>query len=241
MLHTPVARFEPFRRVAADRLIHLHEGHRWQPFNGSRKNARTDVRALHLGLRLQRRPRRPLTLSCEAGLWSRPRDGSRAAQSSLRGLEGREAGTGSIWKPRWRDRPYRRPMCPIRGRGASCACVPGGAGGGPTRRASGLAARHIYMAGGHGEGSSGSPCHSASGLGSTVGQAAVACAFALVDFWVPRLPCPVRRKARLSWPRHLRVGGAVFCAHSDWGNSFGLIATEEPGARLVSQSVDPRS
>jgi len=61
----------------------------------------------------------------------------------------------------------------------------------------------------------------------------VACACALVDLWVLRLPCPVRLAARLSRPCPRRVGVVALGAHGGWGNGVRLIATEEAGARLV--------
>jgi len=76
---------------------------------------------------------------------------------------------------------------PLQGWGP-CACVPQGAQPGAARRASGLATRYIYRGVGHGKGPSGSPCRPASGLSSPAGQVAVACACALVDLWVLRLP-----------------------------------------------------
>jgi len=63
-----------------------------------------------------------------------------------------------------------------------------------------------YWGLGDGEGLSGSRGHQASGLGSPVGQVAVACACALVDLWVLRPQCPVRCEARLSRPCPRRVG-----------------------------------
>ena len=113
--------------------------------------------------------------------------------------------------------------------------------GGATRRATRLAAWYIKRGGWHGEDFSGSPCHSASGLSSPAGQVAVACACALVDFSALRLPFPVRREARLSRPYSRRVGVAAFDAHGGCGNKVGLIASEELGARLVTQPADPRS
>jgi len=92
------------------------------------------------------------------------------------------------------------------GVGGPCARVLLGAQPGAAWRASGLAPRYIYRGVGHGEGPSGSPCHQASGLSSPVGQVVVACACALVDLWVVRLPCPVRREVRLSRPCPLRAG-----------------------------------
>ena len=105
---------------------------------------------------------------------------------------------------------------PQQGRGGLCLRVARGAGGGATRRASGLAASYIYRGGGHGEGSSGSPCHWASGLSSPPGQVAVACACALVGLWVLLSPCPVRRDARRSRPCSRRVR-VVALAHTVGG------------------------
>jgi len=142
---------------------------------------------------------------------------------------------GSRWSPGGEAAAVQAPdLCHSGGAMRSaCRRVHGGA----TRRAARLAAR----GGGHGEGSSGSSCHSASGLSSPAGQAAVACACAVVDLWVLLWPFPVRSEARLSRPCPRRVGVAAFDAHGGWGNRVGLMATEEVGARLVTQPVDPRS
>jgi len=51
---------------------------------------------------------------------------------------------------------------PLQGWGP-CACVPEGAQAGAARWAFVLATRYIHRGVGHGEGPSGSPCHSASG------------------------------------------------------------------------------
>jgi len=67
----------------------------------------------------------------------------------------------------------------------------------------------------------------------------LACVCALVDFWVLRLPCPVRAEARLSRYRLRRVGGAALTHKVLSGDKVGLPATEELGARLVSQLLDP--
>jgi len=93
-------RFELSRRVGADGLIRHHECHKWQLISVSRNDARTGVRALRLGRRLQRRSGRPLTLSREAGLWSRQRERSRAALNGRCGPEGQGEGTGSLWARR---------------------------------------------------------------------------------------------------------------------------------------------
>jgi len=126
MLHTPVAGFEPSRRVGTDRLIRHHERRKWQPINMSRIDVGTDERALRLGQGLQRRSGRPLTLSRQAWRCSRRRKRSRAAQNGRCGPEGQGAGMGSLWAPRGRPRPYRRRIGPNRGGGA-CACVSQGA------------------------------------------------------------------------------------------------------------------
>jgi len=98
------------------------------------------------------------------------------------------------------------------------AWVPQGAQAGATLRASGLATRYIYRGAGHGEGLSGSPGQSASWVSSPVGQVALACACALGYPWVLRLPCPVRREARLSRPCPRRVG-VVALAHTVGGGT----------------------
>jgi len=121
---------------------------------------------------------------------------------------------------------------PLKGWGP-CAYVSRRAQPEAARRASGLATLYIYRGVGHGKGLSGSPCHPASGLSSPVGQVAMACACALVDLWVLRLPCPVCRAARLSRPCPRRVGVVALSAEGGRGSRVGLIATEESGARLV--------
>jgi len=92
MLHTPVMRFEPSRRVGADRLIRHHERHRVQPIGALRNDARRGVWALGHDRRLQRGSGRPLTLSREAGRWSPRPERSRAAQNGrcVPGARGRE-------------------------------------------------------------------------------------------------------------------------------------------------------
>jgi len=94
----------------------------------------------------------------------------------------------------------------LAGVGGACASVPHGAQPGAAWRVFGLAPRYLYPRLGDGEGLSGSPCHRVSGLSSPVGQVAVACACAIVEFWVLSPPCPVRREARLSRPCPRRVG-----------------------------------
>jgi len=131
------------------------------------------VRALRFGKRLQRRPGRPLTLSREAGRWSRRRERSPAAQSGRRGPEVQGASTGSLWAPSGRQTPCRRRIGPNKG-AVLCPRATGVKRGGATRRASGISTWYIYRGGGHGEGPSGSPCHSAAGLSSPGGQVAVA-------------------------------------------------------------------
>jgi len=79
-----------------------------------------------------------------------------------------------------------------------CACVLQGAPDGEARRACGLAARYVYRGVGHGEGPSGSPCHLASGLSSPVGKVAMACACAMADLWVLRLPLAAPYQGALS-------------------------------------------
>jgi len=98
-----------------------------------------------------------------------------------------------------------------------CLRAPGGTDGGGK---AGLWAGHaVYIPGvGHGEGPSGSPCHPASGSSSPVGQVSVACACARVELWVLRLPCPVRREARLSRPCFRRVR-VVALAHTVGGGA----------------------
>jgi len=98
------------------------------------------------------------------------------------------------------------------------ACVPQRTLAKETRRASGLSTRYIYQGDGHGEGTSCSPCRSASGFSSPVGQVAVACACAIVDLWVICLPCPVRREVSLSLPFHGRVG-VVALTHTAGGGT----------------------
>jgi len=92
------------------------------------------------------------------------------------------------------------------GMGGAYARVPQVVQPGVAWRAFGLAPWYIYQGLGDGEGLSGSLCHQASGLSSPVEQVAVACACALVDHWVLRSPCPVRREARLCRPCPRRVG-----------------------------------
>jgi len=92
------------------------------------------------------------------------------------------------------------------GVGGHCAHVLQGAQPGAVWWASGLAPLCINRGVGLGERPSGTPYHQASGLRSPVGQVAVACACEIVDLWVLRLPCPIRREARLSRPCPRRVG-----------------------------------
>jgi len=81
------------------------------------------------------------------------------------------------------------------------------------------ASRGVYTGGlGDGEGLSGSPCRQASGLSRPAGQVPVACACALVDLWVLRPPCPVRREAGLSRPCPRRWG-SLRLAHTVGGGT----------------------
>jgi len=99
MLHTPVMRFEPSRRVGADRMIRHHERHQWQPISASRNDARRGVWALRHCRRLQRSSGTPLTPSREAGCGSprpersrAPRNG-RCVPGGQEGVSGQPLGT----------------------------------------------------------------------------------------------------------------------------------------------------
>jgi len=160
-------RFEPPRRVGADRMIRHHEGHKGQPISVSRNDVRRDVTALRLRQRLQRLTRRPLTLSRGRGDGSsgangreRPRmaDACRRARGLERGASGHPRGGSS--RAGIRSAPA--------GVGALCLRGAGGTDGGGTAGLW-LATRYIYRGVAHGEGPSGSPCHTASGLSSPVG------------------------------------------------------------------------
>jgi len=127
------------------------------------------------------------------------------------GRDGQPLGThGAAAAVQALDRPLQR--------WGHCACVPQGAKTGDARRASALATRCIYRGVGHGEGPFGSQSHPESGLSSPGGQVAVACACTLVDLWVLRLSCPIRREERLLRPCPRRVG-VVALAHTVVGGT----------------------
>jgi len=155
--------------------------------------------------------------------WPAPAKGGGETPETLARDKVREPAARTVARgPEWRMRAEGRgradsgrpPGCAGRAgirtapTGVACPCarVPQGSRPGAAWRAFGLAPWCIYRELGDGEGLSGSRCHQASGLSSPVGQVAVACACALVDPWVLRPPCPVRREVRLSRPCPRRVG-----------------------------------
>ena len=197
-------------------MIRHHKGHKGQPISVSHNDARRDVTALRLRQRLQRLSRRPLTLSRgwgDGASGANGRERPRMADACWRagGLERAASGhpRGGSGRAGIRSAPA--------GVGVLCLRGAGGTDGGGTAGLW-LATRYIHRGVAHGEGPSGSPCHPASGLSSPVGKVAVACACALVNLCVLRLPCPVRREARLSRTCPRRVG-VVALAHTVGGGT----------------------
>jgi len=152
-------RFEPSRRVGADRLIRHHERHKWQPIGASRNDARRGVWALRHGCRLQRGSGRPLTLSREAGGWSPRPERSRAAQNGrcVPGARGR--GWAASGHPRSGSGGAGCRSAPIGGgKAAGLACRRGHSQG---QLGVSLGSPHGIYTGGLGDGErlSGSACH----------------------------------------------------------------------------------
>jgi len=159
MLHTPVMRFEPSRRVGADRLIRHHERHKWQPIGVSRNDARRGVWALRHGRRLQRGSGRPLAPPRETGCGSPRPEQSRAAQNGrcVPGARGRERTASG--HPRGGSGRAGIRSAPTGG-GRDRACAPHKARpeaqlGGPLGSPHGIRTG----GGGHGKRPSSSPCH----------------------------------------------------------------------------------
>ena len=159
--------FEPSRRVRTDRLIRHRERHKWQPISVSRNHARRDVMALRPGQCLQKRSGRPLTLLRGRGEGASGANGREPPRMTdacrrARGLQRAASGhpRGGSGRAGIRSAPA--------GVGVLCLRGAGGTDGGGTEGLW-LATRYIYRGVAHGEGPSGSPCHPASGLSSSVG------------------------------------------------------------------------
>jgi len=236
MLHTPVMRFEPFRRVGADRLIRHHERNLWQPIGASRNDARRCVWALRRSRRLQGGTGRPLTLSREAGRWSPRPERSRAAQNGrcVPGARGRECTASG--HPRGDSGRVGTRSAPT-GEGPGMRAAAGTARG----SWAGLWARPmVYIPGGWWTASACPVPHAIRrpGCVAQLGRLRWPALAHFVDLWVPRPPCPNRREARLSRPCPRR-GGVVALWRTRWAGGRGRAHSHGGvGCAACAQPVD---
>jgi len=184
MLHTPVMRFAPSRRVGADRLIRHRERHLW-PLKQGAASRRAKGR---VGVTPWPAPAKGIGQTPD--ILARGGVMEPAARTVASGPEGPMRAGRRGWAVSGHT-PGGSGCAGIRsaptGVGGPCARVPQAAQLGAAWRVFGLAPWYMYRGAGHGEVLFGSPCHQASGLSSPVGQVAVARACALVDVWVLRL------------------------------------------------------